>query len=130
MEGIGSRSRDHVHNASGCAAIFRLGILAHNLKFLNQVQVGNDDIRWATNVGIDDSVVEVQLGAILLPVYRRVSKAGIGNPHISFHSANALILRRGNRRNTGSESQELCEVSAIQRNIANSLLRNDRAEFT
>ena len=129
MEGIGPGFRNHIHHAASGTAVLRLGILSDDLEFLDQVKVWNDDVRWPANVGVDDAVVKVQLGAILLPVDGGVSKAGIGDSNIPLYSANALILRRRNRRDTRSESQQLREIPAIQRDVGNRFFSDHRPEF-
>src|SRR5262249_38003199 len=75
VETVASRFRDHVDDAAGRTAIVSLGIVTDDLEFLNEVDVRNHDVRRASNIGVYDSVVIVELRAVLLPVEGGVRKA-------------------------------------------------------
>src|SRR5687767_11614686 len=71
--------RNHVHNAAHCASIIGARVVAHYFKLLNQINIGYNDVRRSTNVGVDDAVEEIEFRAIWLSMKRRIGKTGTGN---------------------------------------------------
>ena len=58
--------RNHVHHAAHGAAKLCFGIVAHDLKLLNQVDIWDHDIGRPPDVGIDNAIEEIELRTILL----------------------------------------------------------------
>src|SRR6185312_3676537 len=96
MERVASRFRDHVHNTARGASELRLCIVTGYYELLNQVDVGNHYVRRAPNICVNDSVEEIQLRAVLLPVKRGIRKTRTRKTHITFTTANRFVLRRRN----------------------------------
>ena len=77
-------------------------VLADYLEFLHQVDVRDHDVCRAANVGIDDSVKEVELRPVLLAMERWISESRSGNSYVAFYSADAFVLRGRDRSYAGS----------------------------
>ena len=74
MKAVAAGLRNHVHDATHCAAELSLGVLAHDLEFLDQIDVRDHDVGRSTNVGVDDPVKEIELRTIFLAMERRIDK--------------------------------------------------------
>ena len=61
MEAVASRFRDNVRHTASHAAEFGFGIVRNNLELLHQVNIRQDDICRAADIGIDDAVKEIKL---------------------------------------------------------------------
>ena len=129
MERAASRRRHHVHYAASGATEFSLGVVPDDLEFLDQIDVGNYDVRGPANVCIDDAIKKVELRTVLLPVERGVGKARPRNPDIPFAATYAPILGGGDRRGSRSKGQQLRKVPAVQWQIVHSSFRNHGAQF-
>src|SRR5262249_17059907 len=103
--------------------------MAHNFEFLDQVDVWNDDVRRSADVGVDDAVEEVKLGAILLTVKGWISKTRTRNANVAFDTADASVLRRRDGCDPGRQGEELCKVSAVQWQILDHFLGNYCSEI-
>ena len=106
-----------------------MSVLAYHFEFLNEIDVRNHDVCRPANVGVYDSIEEVELRPVLLSVERRIGESRSGNSNVAFDSSDALVLRSRNGGNAGSERQQLSKVPAVQRKRLDSLLLNNRSQF-
>src|ERR1051325_3866791 len=102
--------------------------MTHYFEFLNQVDVRNDDVRRTAHVGIDDAVKEVEFRSVFLSVKRRISEAGPRDAYVSFDTTDTSVLRSRNRSDPGSQCQQLSEVSTVQGQILDDLLRDNSSQ--
>ena len=72
MKAVTTGLGDHVHYAAGGAAKLSLGIVAHDLELLDEIDVGNHNVGRTADIGVDNSIVIVELGAVLLPMKRTI----------------------------------------------------------
>src|SRR5579883_1856900 len=101
MKTIRPRFGDDIDHAAGYTAEFRFGIVRHSLEFLDQVDIWQHSICWPTDVGVDNSVKEVDLRTVVLSLETGVRKTGIRDTVIAFATANAVVLRSRNRSCSG-----------------------------
>src|SRR5262249_48055044 len=100
-----------------------------DLEFLNRIDVRNHNVGRTTNIGVDDSVKEIELRTVLLTMERGIRETGSRYTHVSFNSSDASVLRGRHRSDARCKGQQLSEVPAIQRQILHRSFCNDGAEF-
>src|SRR5438132_535991 len=97
MEAVATGLGNHVHHATHGAAKLGLGILPDHLEFLDQIDVRDHDVGRPTDVGVNDSVKEIELRTIFLPMERRIDKTRTRNAHVALDSSDAFVLRGRDR---------------------------------
>src|SRR5207245_10514171 len=118
------RLRLTVAYPSSRAARFRFGIMSNDLELLDQIVVGDHNVCRSADVRVNDTVIKIELRSIRLTVEGAVGEARARNADVAFTTAKTSVLGRRNRSNTRGQSQQLSEVSTIQRKIVDGLLGN------
>ena len=126
VEGVAARLGDHVDLSARVASLLGRVEIGLDLEFLDRLDVGTHHDHQRQPGVVVDAVVQIVVGVLAVPVHEQF---GAGTQVVGARAAHDRAAHAAaGPRNSGRQRRELHEVAAVQRQLLNLPLLDDRPE--